>query len=279
MQAKSARQPRTGALKGKEAHQFSLYANWATPFSFPHNEFGPPGDNSEQWDFSRGPMPMLDSSGIYGIVANVRPDASLSMFPGGCAWSAGQALPTPPGGRMSVDASDMSLADVLEGFLLGTQGRPWDIRAAGTDHWSTFVRRALVAAESWKPYPVQRRGENALPRRRDVMAFVHDFNDTPFSPGLIDYEALSLETRKAAYKVLLQDDIDKTTKAWKQGLPDYGDQREPPAPPADDLWGTPSSPGISVLYLGTFGDGALPPHADEPDGPHLTSVSLREEFA
>lgn len=124
MQAKAAGQPSTGnIIKRTELHQLALYANWNTPFEFPNGELGPP-PTGKKWNFSISPMAHLPSSGIYGVVANTRPDSLSSQFPDACTWAVGTPAAPTAGTSPSVDASSLSLAAALEGFLLGRWGRP-----------------------------------------------------------------------------------------------------------------------------------------------------------
>lgn len=276
VQAKSSNVPRTGALTGKEAQQFALYADWSTPFVFPNKELGKPPDGSKHWDLSRGPTP-YPNSGVYGIVANepVVPGA----FPDACPWAVGVAQRPAAGTPQSVDASRWSLAEVMERFLLGNWGRPWDAAPPSGDHWSAFVIECLAAASTWRPYPVQRTGHPqaaALPRRRDVVGLVHAIakaaSDT-VHPSFARFYPY-------AYAGVYDDELaDKTqraialTSAWTQTL-DKGDGGGKGGGGDDETVSDQPTPGLSVLYVATFGDGQLrgvdpqlTPWGDKPQGP------------
>lgn len=231
IQAKSAAKPETGSLSGKEALQHKLYSNWATPFTFPYNEIGPPPDGSTHWNFGLGPK-HHSGSGAYGIVSN---SERVVGFPDECAWAIGAASSVPVGVKPSVEAPD-SLAEIMEKFLLGQWGRTWEATPAMSDHWSSFIVRCLEASVDWKPYPVQRLG-SMLPRRRDV---VHLLLGSGWAP------------RGPRYRNQAQDLLD----AWKHSLGSDGQGEEPPS--ADVEWRyRPPGVGMSVLYVATYGDGTL----------------------
>lgn len=177
LQTKANNAPLTGTLAGKELEQFRLYTNWKTPFVFPHGELGSPPNGAKKWNFSLGTMPFPARSGYYGVVSNLRHQTAKAPFPMDCAWAVAQAI-SKPKTAASVNASDFSLAEGLEGLLLGTWGRPWSATPAVNDHWSHFIQRALTEAVGWT-YPVQRLGVTAakpLPRRRDVLEFARAFS-------------------------------------------------------------------------------------------------------
>ena len=288
MQAKAAGHPSTGSItKRTEMHQFALYANWNTPFEFPNDELGPP-PTGKKWDFSIGPMTHLPSSGIYGVVANTRPNSLSSLFPDACTWAVGTpALPS-AGTSPSVDASSLSLAAALEGFLLGKWGRPWESTLNKSDHWSTFVARSLERAASWRDYPIQRLGATALPRHRDVLAIANAFSVRPSSSEAASL--LWLFRRDANLWPLV--DFNRrhfssggfrtAAKLWKAsiGIGSVGDSPSDGAganndlPPRDFVNEGAPSGGISVLYVVTFGDGALeetqpmPSRPQEPQPPN-----------
>ncbi len=275
VQAKSSNVPRTGTLTGKEAQQFAIYADWSTPFVFPNKELGNPPDGSKHWNFSRGPTP-YPNSGVYGIVANepVVPGA----FPDACPWAIGVAQRPAAGTAQSVDASRWSLVEVMEGFLLGSWGRPWDAAPPSGDHWSSFVIECLAAASTWRPYPVQRKGHTqaaALPRRRDVVGLVHAiagaasgavhpsfarFYPYPYAYAYEDESADQTQRAKAL------------TSAWTRTL-DNGDSGGNGGSGDDEAVSGQPAPGLSVLYVATFGDGELrdvdsqpTPLEDRPQG-------------
>lgn len=256
VQAKSAEKPHTGNLAGKEAHQFALYANWATPFRFPHGQLGPAPGGAKRWDFSTSPIPQLSSTGVYGIVAKSRSQAISSTFPAGCTWAIGTATPCAMGASPSVDASGMSLAEALEGFLRGSWGRPWNAVPADDDHWSTFIHRCLLAAATWRGYPLQRLGAPAISRRRDALAYVAAFASAPteISPtGPLQHRLRDM------HWLLVNDDqrqaVEASVHAWAASV-NMTNAGELPPEPSHKLQGMPSG-GMSVLYVATFGDGAL----------------------
>ena len=258
VQAKSSDVPRTGHLAGKEAQQFSLYADWSTPFRFPNKELGSPPDGSKYWDFSKSPMPSPASSGCYGIVANARPHEVHAAFPDACPWAIGTAKNGLAGAKPAVDASSLSLAAALEGFLLGKWGRTWAATPAPTDHWSSFIEQCLRAAANWRGYPVKRLDAAAIPRRRDVLAFVEAFAARPPTyarTGPVDDTVRDVQLR-------LQHDYQQSEAAshaianWRDSLPGDGRRNNDPPEPAADAQATPRG-GVSVLYVATFGDGPL----------------------
>lgn len=251
VQAKSCGAPFTGSLGGKEAQQFALYADWSTPFAFPHKELGNPPDGSKYWNFKLGPA-SYTNCGVYGIVANT--SSVPAHFPDRCPWAIGFAVTPTSGVAPSVDASKLSLAEVMEGFVLGRWGRPWDSTPAACDHWSSFVIECLRAASSWRPYPVQRSGHtgaSALPRRRDVIGLVHALaspglarsNYSPFHYNF-EYEHDLFEQASRAKAV---------TGAWVSSLGNPGGD----GGGVEDVAIDKPARGLSVLYVATFGDGTL----------------------
>jgi hypothetical protein len=274
VQAKSCNAPKISTLSGKEGQQFALYSDWSTPFSFPNNELGSPPDGSKQWNFSFGPGQHADS-GVYGIVANT--PYVPGGFPDGCPWGVGFATSPAPGGTPSVDASTWSLVDVMEGFLLGSWGRPWDAAPPTSDHWSSFVIECLRAASTWRPYPVQRTGHttaNALPRRRDVTALVYAMAAASIGTVRPRYPMSYYRLREHyEYEVSMQmSRAAALMDAWTRSLGDGekggndvpGDEGGPVDRPAR---------GFSVLYVATFGDDRLrdperKQAGDMPQGPN-----------
>lgn len=239
IQAKSAAKPETGSLRGKEALQHKLYSNWATPFTFPYKEIGPPPDGSTHWNFELGPM-HHSASGVYGIVSNSK---QATGFPDDCAWAIGAASSVPMGVKPSVEAPD-SLAEIMEKFLLGQWGRAWEAAPATSDHWSSFIVRCLEASVTWKPYPVQRLGSQ-LPRRRDAVHLLLGLGQAPH--------------HRPPYRNRAQDLVE----AWNQSFGSDGQGGEPPSVNAEwDL--QPPSVGISVLYVATYGDGPLSEQGASP---------------
>lgn len=278
IQAKSTGKPGTGNLSGKEAQQFALYADWSKPFTFPHKEIGNPPDGTTRWNFKRGPAPYANS-GVYGLVANTR--GAPASFPDSCTWAVGYATPPGPGGGAgkppAVNAA-VSLAEALEGMLLGRWGRSWDAFPATTDHWSSFIVECLRAASTWSPYPIQRIGVSGATmreRRRDVLALVHSLAALPTSPpagwNLPWHYRDEPEFRSRMARRL--------TSGWEQSLNDgnVGDEggNEPPPRDADVAAGTPRG-GPSVLYIATLGDEPLQ-QVDLPTDPSERPQSDRPQ--
>lgn len=253
VQAKSCARPSTGSLKDKEAQQFALYSDWSRSFVFPHKEIGAPPDGSGRWNFTLGPAPH-SNSGVYGLVANS--PSVLASFPAQCPWAVGYAQAPTTGSLPSVSAG-LSLAEVLEGFLLGSWGRRWEASPSATDHWSSFIVECLRVATSWSPYPVQRtgsNGKNALTRRRDVLALVHALSRLPTSAPT----AWELPWTFASDDELgvRRQRTQRLTAEWENSLGDGGGDSEDP-PDALDVARVSPSGGVSVLYVATFGDNPL----------------------
>ncbi|MHA6575798.1 hypothetical protein [Pseudomonas yamanorum] len=256
MQAKSAKKAATGSLSGKEGQQFALYSNWARPFVFPHKELGPPPDGSTHWNFSHGPANYAES-GIYGIVSNT--NSLHSSFPGNCTWATGSAHPVPsfmPLGTLPSVQASSSLASVMKEFLLGNAGRPWHAVPDANDHWSSFIVQCLHAAAAWKPYPVQRQGASALPRRRDVMGLVHALASTTveaWTSSNHPHFSPKLPGRFAHYQRSIAKEM---TDSWQESLKNQDVIHDLP-PNRDDLEQEPPKGGLSVLYIATYGDKKL----------------------
>lgn len=254
VQAKSCDKPSTGNLKDKEAKQFALYSDWSRSFVFPHREIGGPPDGSGRWNFKLGPAPHANS-GVYGLVVNSR--SVPASFPDRCPWAVGYAHP-PVAGALPAVSAGLSLAEALEGFLLGTWGRAWEATPPTSDHWSSFIVECLRAAATWSPYPIQRTGnigKSARQRRRDVVALVQSL------------AALSTSTPHPLPRGPSGFDDDPTVRGrWAQRLTDKwehslegGDGRRDGEDPPDSLDAAPGTPrgGVSVLYVATFGDNPL----------------------
>ncbi|RRR99928.1 hypothetical protein EIP75_23525 [Aquabacterium soli] len=261
VQAKSSSKPGTGSLTGKEAQQFDLYSDWTTPFTFPHKEIGPPPDKSSRWILSKGPG-AVTQTGFYGIVSN---ESTPAGFPEACAWAAALASPAPPLSTPSVTAS-MSLAELYEGFLLGTLGRPWDIAPANTDHWSSFVAACLGASAGWKHYPVKRLGHTgatALPRRRDLLAFLSFMSLSEVDYNFAYASLVNLDLAELARFIKPQ------AREWLESLKhSESDGDEPPSDiEYQEPWRTPQGP--SIIYVATFGNAPLDdaPSGEAPETP------------
>lgn len=276
IQAKTTGKPSTGNLSGKEAQQFALYADWSKPFAFPHKDIGNPPDGATHWNFKHGPAPYANS-GVYGLVANTR--GAPGSFPDLCPWAVGYAIPPGSGGgagKPPAVTALLSLAEALEGLLLGRWGRNWDASPPKTDHWSSFIVECLRAASTWSPCPVQRIGVTGVTmrdRRRDVLALVHSLAALPTSPPA--WWGLPWHYTDAPIRLQL---ARKLTSGWEQSLDDGADGNEggDEAPPrgADVAAGAPRG-GPSVLYVATFGDRSLeqvnppnrPTDSPEPNSP------------
>jgi len=264
VQAKSSDSPRVTSLTGNEEKQFSLYSDWTTQFTFPNQEFGPTPDGSRYWNFSSGPQPYSDT-GVYGIVSNTR--KVPRSFPNDCPWAIGFASLPPAAEPRSVDASKLSMAEALEGFLLGTWGRPWDASLPTSDHWSWFVVECLRAAAEWRPYPAQRIGVIKVPRarRRDVvgivemMAAASTFVPGPYWPLTSLLTDLGPDLTASNARAL--------TSTWRGTVGERHEDGGGDEPPLDAQLGTlqPMARGLSVLYIATTGSGRLGDPPDQPD--------------
>ena len=259
IQAKSSNRPQTDKLTGKEAKQFSLYADWSTSFVFPNGEVGDPPDHSPKWNFSIGPMRYLSNTGCYGLVANTRSASQLrSSFPENCMWAVGDAKKPPKGHASTVDASELSLSSMLEGFLRGARGRPWVARPRQDDHWSTFITRMLQFASRWH-YPIQRLGETELPRLRHVLSLAgglaFPLAGYVTDARLGDFWPYARRRRAHAFAEL--------ASRWTQSLARADGGDEPPSDFHDDWQPSDAPGGISVLYVATCGPEGLP----NPEGP------------
>ncbi len=245
--AKASTTPRTGYLRARQAHQYDLYADWTTPFVFPHDELGaPPGGKA--WELAKGPgEPAL--SGVYGVVSSQR-SCKGQKFPDNCPWAVGPALPSERANTREARAS-MSLAAALDGLVTGRHGRPWHIGADAEDHWSHFVEQALRRSIDWTHH-VQRVGGVDLPKKRAALSFIQSFLSVEINAKLgasIDKEA-SFEGYVEDL-IASVDSIGRQAAEWSASIGGAGE----PAEPAVE---TPRG-GMSVLYIATFGDEPLAP--------------------
>ena len=249
VQARASTTPRSGALTGKAGHQFDLYADWSTPFTFPNGEIGPPPDGGK-WDFSRGPAPHR-LSGLYGIVSSQRSWRS-QKFPDHCPWAVGAAIP-PERGHPRDARATLSLAAALDGFVAGRHGRPWHVGAAPDDHWSRFVEQVLKRSIAWD-LQVQRIGGVDLPKKRSALSFIQSFLSQEVNAKL----TLSPADRELSFDGYVEDLIatvdcvGRQAKTWAASI--KGDDEPADAAPPPD--GQPQG-GMSVVYIATFGDAPL----------------------
>ena len=253
LQAKASTTPRTGALTGKAGRQFDLYADWATPFAFPNGEFGPaPGGG--KWDFSLGPGSHR-LSGVYGIVSSQRSWRG-QKFPDNCPWAVGAAH-APDKGLPRDARGTLSLAAALDGFVAGRHGRPWHPGAGADDHWSAFVEQALRRSIAWE-VQVQRIGGVDLPKKRSALASVQSFLSLEVNARLM----LSPADRELSFDNTVEDliatvdSVGRQAKAWAASVKGDDDPVEAAAPEGPQA-------GLSIVYIATFGDEALP--EAEPD--------------
>jgi hypothetical protein len=249
LQARASTTPRTGALTGKAGRQFDLYADWATPFAFPNGEFGPaPGGG--KWDFSLGPGTHR-LSGVYGVVSSQRSWRG-QKFPDNCPWAIGAAL-APDKGLPRDAKATLSLAAALDGFVAGRHGRPWHAGAGADDHWSTFVEQALRRSIAWD-VQVQRIGGVDLPKKRSALASVQSFLSLEVHAKLM----LSPADRELSFDSTVEDliatvdSVGRQAKAWAASVKGDDDPVETAAAPDGP------QAGLSIVYIATFGDAALP---------------------
>ena len=253
LQARASTTPRTGRLTGRDAHRFDLHADWTTPFAFPNGDVGPPPDG-DRWILDAGAPPRLPTA-IYGIVSSQR-SCKGQKFPDNCPWAVGGAAPAQPGqGRES--RGTLSLAAALAGFVDGAHGRPWHADAGPRDHWSHLVQRLLERSIPFE-HQVQRVGGVDLPRRRAALAAVQSFLSVEVNAKLTS--TIDREQSFEAYVDELIASVDSVGRQALEWALSNKTAEEPPAPrtPHEGPRG-----GISVLYVATFGDGALAePRAD-----------------
>ncbi len=248
LRAKASTTPRTGRLTGRDAHQFDLHADWSTPLAFPNGDFGPP-PSGDKWILGQGQSPELASS-VYGIVSSQR-SCRGQKFPDNCPWAVGSAQAPEPGhGRES--RGTLSLAAALAGFVEGRHGRPWQVAAGPEDHWSHFVREALERSVPWE-HQVQRVGGVDLPRKRAALSYIQSFLSVEVNARLTS--TIDREQSFEAYVDDLIASVDSIGRQAKEWVAASDATEEPPvARTAPE--GAPG--GLSVLYVATFGDAALP---------------------
>ena len=261
LRARASTTPRTGRLTGRDAHQFDLHADWATPIAFPNGDFGPP-PSGDKWVLGRGLSPELVTS-VYGVVSSQR-SCRGQKFPDNCPWAVGVASAPEPGhGRES--RATLSLAAALAGFVEGRHGRPWQVVADADDHWSHFVREALERSVPWE-HQVQRVGGVDLPKKRAALSYVQSFLAVEVNARLtstVDREQ-SFET----YVDELIASVDSIGRQAKEWVGASNASEEAVAPRA-----APEGPrgGLSVLYVATFGDASLAePQRDWIPAPETT---------
>ena len=248
VQAKASTTPRSGALTGKAGHQFDLYADWSTPFTFPNGEIGAPPSGT-RWDFSQGPAPHR-LSGLYGIVSSQR-SCRGQKFPDNCPWALGAAL-APERGHPRDARATLSLAAALDGFVAGRHGRPWHVGAGVDDHWSQFVEQVLRRSIAWD-LQVQRIGGVDLPKKRSALSFIQSFLSQEVNAKL----ALSPADRELSFEGTVEDliatvdSVGRQAKAWAASIEGDDEPSEPAVQP-DGPQG-----GMSVVYIATFGDEPL----------------------
>ena len=164
----------------------------------------------------------------------------------------------------------------------------WESTLNKSDDWSTFVARSLERAASWRDYPIQRLGATALPRRRNVLAFADAFSVRPLPSEaasllwLFRHDANLWPIVDFNRRHSSPGGFRTAAKLWKAsvGIGSVGDSPSDVAganndlPPRDYVdEGSPSG-GVSVLYVVTFGDGALeetqpmPSRPQEPQPPN-----------
>ena len=249
LQAKASTTPRTGALTGRAARQFDLYADWSTPFAFPNGEIGAP-PSGDKWDFSRGPAPH-QLSGLYAVVSSQR-SCRGQKFPDNCPWAVGAAL-APDKGLPRDARATLSLAATLEGFVTGRHGRPWHVGASADDHWSHFVDQVIKRSIAWE-LQVQRIGGVDLPKKRPALSFIQSFLSLEVNAKLM----LSPADRELSFEAGVEDliatvdSIGRQAKDWAASIEGDDDAALESVPPQEGPRG-----GMSVLYIATFGDAAL----------------------
>ena len=249
IQAKASTTPRTGALTGRAARQFDLYADWTTPFTFPNGEIGPP-PSGDKWDFSKGAAPR-HLTGLYGIVSSQR-SCRGQKFPDNCPWAVGAALAPEKGLPRDAKAS-LSLAATLQGFIAGRHGRPWHVDAGADDHWSHFVEQVIKRSIAWE-LQVQRIGGVDLPKKRPALSFIQSFLSLEVNAKLM----LSPVDRELSFEGYVEDliasvdSVGRQAKAWAASIEGDDDAPAQAAPPREGIQG-----GMSILYVATFGDEPL----------------------
>lgn len=252
LQAKTSSTPETGSLSGNEKQQFDLYANWPE-FHFVHKGFGQSPSNTTDWDFKIG-LPQVCNSGYYGIISNTQ-EINVS-WKYNCSWVIGEAKTqcTPP----SVSASH-SLPVAMEKFLKGEFGRPWDSTTSlsDNDHWSTFIIRCLASAAGWRHYPVQRRSNDKFPRQRDFKFLAPTALVSTVKPifGRWHVSQLPME-EEVAFQNMQKKCAMAITDIWLNSLTAETEDGFPPNS-AENPENAPSSGGISILYVATFGESSL----------------------
>ncbi len=255
IQAKASTTPRTGALTGRAARQFDLYADWATPFTFANGEIGLP-PSGDRWDFSKGPAPH-QLSGLYAVVSSQR-SCKGQKFPDNCPWAVGAAL-VPEKGLPRDAKATLSLAAALEGLIAGRHGRPWHVGADPDDHWSHFVEQVLKRSIAWE-LQVQRIGGVDLPKKRSALSFIQSFLSLEVNAKLM----LSPVDRELSFDghvedlIASVDSVGRQAKAWAASI-EGADDAPPEADPAQEG----VKGGMSILYVATFGDEPLA--AAQPD--------------
>ena len=135
----------------------------------------------------------------------------------------------------------------MEGFVCGSLGRPWAIHRR--DHWSQFVVQVMerAASERWM-YPVQRVGVRSRPRLQLGMPLTS-------SLSLAAQGAAGLH-RRTGGGIRINVAIDE----WLRSLEGAGgdDKHGAEDPPNDGVAKTPPRRGgLSLVYVGTFGDRPL----------------------
>ena len=243
LQAKTSSSPATGKLKGNEATQFKLYRDWPT-FTFPaYPTWLPSG--APRWDFSGARD--ADRTGTYGVVYPKELKYLTSVrrkvpFADDCAWGVGTRTHFGSrGGFGMVDASKLSLGAFMEGFISGQFGRPWSVHRP--DHWSQFVLQIMARAtdEKWT-FPIQRAQIHAKPRLQV---------SEPLKLSL----AWATNSSNSG-QLNSRDGLDSARAAgdWLRSTRD----RDVGGPPPDDVLPVPPAPGgLSMVYIGTFGDRPL----------------------
>lgn len=244
IQAKVAGKPRTGLLKGNELVQFNLYNGWRSPFSFPYKEV----TGRARWDFGSNVPSHLAETGVYAIGYKHEKLSNKGFsFPDNCAWAVGK-VPYPVN-TPRIDASGQSLATVVDDFVRGRYGRPWSPANAGDDdHWSDFVIQMLAVSSGWSA-PLQRIGKTRVERRRpDILMFLEAMPVLAMAVHSTEYRVLRYEERESYLERKLAD-----LRNWMAGS-----GGEPPELPMNTHRFYPrENKGISVLYVGTFGDQPL----------------------
>jgi hypothetical protein len=247
LQAKTSSSPATGKLKGNEAVQFELYRDWPS-FTFPSYPMWLP-KGSPSWDFC--PSAHGDSTGLYGVVypkelRYLTSHRRKLRFADDCAWGVGtRAQFGTSAGFGTVDASKLSLGGFMEGFINGRLGRPWALHRG--DHWSQFVLQMMerASSERWT-FPIQRAGIRARPR---------------FQRGAPLTISLSLAYEGAFLRGFGVGPSFKTLSAihrWFDSV-DHGKYGHGAQDPPEDVQeaAPPRRGGLSLVYVGTFGDRPL----------------------